>query len=63
MQQNAPFCILLKKKNQTPPLLVSRGLACSFRDVLATNHFGHSLYIISMDEETECRSLYISMDY
>jgi hypothetical protein len=29
----------------------------------ATNHFGHSLYLISMDEETECRSLYFSMDY
>ena len=25
--------------------------------------FGHSLYLISMDEETECRSLYFSMDY
>ena len=34
-----------------------------FRDVSATNHFGHSLYLISMDEETECRSLYFSMDY
>ena len=32
MQQNAPFCILLKEKNsQTPlPLLVSRGLACIY---------------------------------
>jgi hypothetical protein len=23
----------------------------------------HSLYLLSMDEETECRSLYFSMDY
>ena len=34
-----------------------------FRDVSATLRFGHSLYLISMDEETECRSLYFSMDY
>ena len=27
------------------------------------SRFGHSLYLISMDEETECRSLYFSMDY
>jgi hypothetical protein len=39
-----------------------------FRDVSAIVRFGHSrfghrLYLISMDEETECRSLYFSMDY
>jgi hypothetical protein len=34
-----------------------------FRDVSATLRFGHSLYLISMDEETECRSLYFSMGY
>ena len=35
-----------------------------FRDVSATLRFAHSLYLISMDEETECRSLYFSrMDY
>ena len=28
-----------------------------------SRRFGHSLYLISMDEETECRSLYISMAY
>jgi hypothetical protein len=35
----------------------------SLRIFSATNHFGHSLYLISMDEKTECRSLYFSMDY
>ena len=28
-----------------------------------SKRFDHSLYLISMDEETECRSLYFSMDY
>jgi hypothetical protein len=37
--------------------------AKKFRNVLAIVRFGHSLYLISMDEETECRSLYFSMDY
>ena len=35
----------------------------SVQDVSATLRFGHSLYLISMDEETECRSLYFSIDY
>ena len=31
MQQNAPFSVLLKKKDPSPlPLLVSRGLACMY---------------------------------
>ena len=48
-------------------------LLIRFRDVSSTLRFGHStfrpqtisasLYLISMDEETECRSLYFSMDY